>query len=110
MVLNLIENAVQAVAPGGIVEVKTEALAGKVRFMVKDNGCGIPPNERERIFDPFFTTKDPGQGMGLGLALCKRTVTDMGGSIDCKSRKDLGTEMVVELPTAGIGIGAVSEG
>ena len=110
MILNLVENAVQAVAPGGVVEVKTEALAGKVRFTVKDNGCGIPPNERERVFDPFFTTKDPGQGMGLGLALCKRTVTDMGGGIVLKSRKGAGTEMVVELPTAGVGIGAVTDG
>ena len=110
MILNLVENAVQAVAPGGTVEVKTLALAGKVRFTVKDNGCGIPPNERERIFDPFFTTKDPGQGMGLGLALCKRTVTDMGGFIECKSRKGIGTEMVVEMPTAGVGIGAVTDG
>ena len=109
MILNLVENAVQAVAPGGIVEVKTEATAGKVRFTVKDNGCGIPPNERERIFDPFFTTKDPGQGMGLGLALCKRTITDIGGSIECKSRKDLGTEMVVELPAAVAAISAVNE-
>lgn len=110
MVLNLVENAVQAVAPGGTVRVETDALVGKVRFTVKDNGCGIPPNERERVFDPFFTTKDPGQGMGLGLALCKRTIVDMGGSIDLKSRKGLGTEMVVELPTAGVGVSAVNDG
>jgi signal transduction histidine kinase len=110
MVLNLVENALQAVSPGGLVRVETVALAGKVRFTVKDNGYGIPPGLQDRIFDPFFTTKAPGQGMGLGLALCKRTVTDMGGTVNLKSRKNVGTEMIVELPTAEVGVNAVTNG
>jgi signal transduction histidine kinase len=108
MVLNLVENALQAVSPGGLVRVETVALAGKVRFTVKDNGYGIPSDLQDRIFDPFFTTKAPGQGMGLGLALCKRTVTDMGGTVNLKSRKNVGTEMTVELPTAEVGVNAVT--
>ena len=67
--------------------------------VVADDGCGISAEKRQQIFDPFFTTKDPGKGMGLGLALCKRTVTDLGGAIEVRSELGVGTQMLVELPT-----------
>ena len=102
MVLNLVENAVQAVEPGGRVCVSTSSTAGRASLSVKDDGCGIPPEHRERVFDLFFTTKDPGRGMGLGLALCQRTVADLGGSIGLRSEEGVGTEVIVELPTAGV--------
>ncbi len=98
MVLNIVENAVQAVDVGGIVEVGTSLKQGKVCLRVCDNGCGIPADQRERVFDPFFTTKTPGKGMGLGLALCKRTVIDLGGTIELKTNEGVGTEVYIELP------------
>ncbi|MCP4601580.1 MAG: response regulator [Proteobacteria bacterium] len=102
MVLNLVENAIHAVDPGGRVEVNTGLSSGKVRFAVSDNGCGIPADKQDQIFDPFFTTKDPGKGMGLGLALCKRTVTDLGGQIEILSKEGVGTQLNVELPAVGL--------
>jgi len=108
MVLNLVENAVQAVDAGGRVRVATAASSGRVTLSVEDDGCGIPAEHRERVFDLFFTTKDPGRGMGLGLALCQRTVADLGGSIEIRSEEGEGTEVIVELPMAGAG--AVREG
>ena len=103
VVLNLVENAVQAVDAGGRVRVATAASTGRATLSVRDDGCGIPAEHRERVFDLFFTTKDPGRGMGLGLALCQRTVTDLGGSIEIRSEEGEGTEVIVELPTAGAG-------
>ena len=100
MVINLVENAIQAVDTGGHVQVKTIFNSGRVCLSVQDDGCGISPEQREQIFDPFFTTKDPGKGMGLGLALCKRTVTDLGGAIEVRSELGVGTQMLVELPNA----------
>ncbi|MCP4600256.1 MAG: response regulator [Proteobacteria bacterium] len=103
MVLNLIENAIHAVEPGGLVEVNTSSAPGKVLLSVSDNGCGISADKQDRIFDPFFTTKDSGQGMGLGLSLCKRTITDLGGEIELRSQEGVGTQMLVELPSASFG-------
>ena len=63
---------------------------------VADNGRGIPAHEIDRIFDPFFTTKR--EGMGLGLSVCQRIVTDHGGTIVAESGVDQGTTFRVALP------------
>jgi signal transduction histidine kinase len=109
MILNLIENAVQAVSEGGRVSVQTSDLAGRASLVVKDDGCGIPADKKDHVFDLFFTTKDPGQGMGLGLALCKRTVTDMDGTIEIFSTEGEGTEVVVTLPSVKISTPSLSQ-
>jgi signal transduction histidine kinase len=98
MVLNMVENAIQAVDPGGWVKVSTAAMTGHVRLSIKDNGCGIPPSDQERIFDLFFTSKDPDKGIGLGLALCQRTIADVGGKVSVNSKVGQGTEFVIEIP------------
>ncbi|MCP4600084.1 MAG: response regulator [Proteobacteria bacterium] len=104
MVLNLVENAVFAVSSGGLIEIKTTLLSGKVHLVVSDNGSGIPVEKKEQVFDPFFTTKDPGQGMGLGLSLCKRTIVDLGGEIELRSEEGVGTQILVELPIADVSL------
>ncbi|MCP4602271.1 MAG: response regulator [Proteobacteria bacterium] len=104
MVINMVENAIDAVESGGLVEVKTASLSGKVQLEISDNGCGIPADKQEQVFDPFYTTKDPGKGMGLGLSLCKRTVDDLGGEIELRSEKGIGTRILVELPSARLSV------
>ena len=71
-----------------------------VRFTVADTGTGIPPEVRAKIFDPFFTTKDPGEGTGLGLALCYGIVQDMSGTMKVESTVNVGTRFTIELPLA----------
>ena len=63
--MNLIDNALDAVAGGGRVTVTAAEEDGRVAVRVVDNGAGIPPDKIGRIFDPFFTTKDVGKGTGL---------------------------------------------
>jgi len=100
VVINVFENAVHAVDPAGRVRIATRTHTGRVRITVEDDGDGIPAAELERVFDPFYTTRDPGEGMGLGLALSKRTLEDMGGTIQMRSREGRGTMVTIEVPTS----------
>jgi len=76
-----------------------------VQLSVTDNGCGIPPEAREKIFDPFFTTKFPGRG--LGLAAVQGIVRGLGGRIAVESTPGKGSTFEVLLPCT-IGAGAPS--
>jgi signal transduction histidine kinase len=82
----LVENAVDAAAPGGTVRVTAAGTDGSVVVEVVDDGPGIPDGIRGRIFDPFFTTKPVGQGTGLGLELVRRVVDQHRGEVDVDSR------------------------
>jgi PAS domain S-box-containing protein len=69
VVVNLVQNAVQACAQGGHVTIETGNTEGKVRLAVQDDGCGMKPEDAHRIFDPFFTTRLTNGGTGLGLSV-----------------------------------------
>ncbi|MEK7403264.1 MAG: ATP-binding protein [Gemmatimonadota bacterium] len=84
--MNLIDNAIDAVAKGGHVSVTAGQELGRVVVEVADDGAGIPPTVLGRIFDPFFTTKPVGQGTGLGLDIVRRLVQRHEGTIDVTSR------------------------
>jgi PAS domain S-box-containing protein len=85
VMLNLLQNAVEATAPGsgGTVVVRVRRQARRVAIEVEDDGPGLPSPDAP-IFDAFFSTKP--QGTGLGLAIAHRIVTDHGGDIDVTSR------------------------
>jgi signal transduction histidine kinase len=95
--LNLIDNALDAVAESGRIDVTAARNGGAVVVRVVDNGPGIPADIRGRIFDPFFTTKGVGQGAGLGLDIVRRLVQRHDGEIDVDSRPGR-TEFRVSLP------------
>ncbi len=95
---NLLINAIQATAPGGEVAIATEATADRVRVRVKDTGCGIAPDRIGAIFDDFVTTKR--RGLGLGLAISKKIVEQLGGQISVSSEVGKGTTFVLEFPRA----------
>lgn len=95
---NLLNNAVQAMPGGGVVQISARRDGDRVQVAVRDTGVGIPPESIERIFDPFYSTKD--QGTGLGLAQVLRIVEEHGGRIDVHSRPGEGSRFVVHLPCA----------
>jgi signal transduction histidine kinase len=93
---NLIINAIQATAPGGLIAVTTSRTPRGVQVRFYDTGCGIPPDRLQAIFDDFVTTKR--RGLGLGLAISKKIVEQLGGSVTVASEVGKGTTFVLEFP------------
>jgi signal transduction histidine kinase len=96
--MNLLNNAQQAINGAGTITVSTRQEGEWIRVAVRDDGCGIPAEVREKIFDPFFTTKEPGVGTGLGLSLSYGLISKLGGTIECHSEPGKGAEFVVRFP------------
>jgi signal transduction histidine kinase len=96
--LNLVQNALEAVPPGGRVRVSCRSEAGRVEVRVADDGPGIPAGVLGRLGEPFFTTR--ARGTGLGLYLSRQLVQGAGGSITIASRPGAGTIVTVDLPLA----------
>jgi signal transduction histidine kinase len=96
---NLIDNALDAAADSGRVEIRANVSGRQIVVRVIDNGAGIPAELRDRIFDPFFTTKPVGRGTGLGLDIARRLVRKHEGDIEVESEPGR-TEFRVLLPIA----------
>jgi signal transduction histidine kinase len=97
--LNLIVNAIDALAEGGTVTVATGAGEGDAWVRVHDDGPGIPDEIQHRIFEPFFTTKGT-EGTGLGLAMVYAFAERHGGSVSLDSGPGRGTSFSLRLPLA----------
>jgi two-component system sensor histidine kinase HupT/HoxJ len=101
---NLIENAIGAVTGrdhGRISIAAHRADAGRrIEVLVRDNGPGIPAQNREAIFEPFFTTNSRGAGLGLGLAIAREIAESMGGSLRLGDPSGEGAELILTLPAA----------
>jgi two-component system sensor histidine kinase AtoS len=97
VLLNVIVNAVQAIAGQGVIRIGTREWSGdRVCLRVNDNGCGIPAAYLDRIFDPFFSTKPT--GTGLGMAIAQRILMDHDGRIEVESTEEQGTTVLLILP------------
>jgi len=99
VILNLLQNGLDAAPAGGEVSVTTQPTAGGVRLCVANTGDPIPEDQMGDVFEPFFTTK-PG-GTGLGLAASQKIVQDHGGDISVTSSAEEGTRFTVTLPLDG---------
>lgn len=95
---SLLENGRQALGAQGTLRVSTRLEGGAICIAVADDGCGIAPELQSRVFDPFFTTRAVGQGMGLGLTVCRDIVRAHRGSIELHSTVGAGSTFTVHLP------------
>lgn len=96
--INLIDNSIDAVNGGGIIEINTSLYAnGKtVKIEVADNGSGVPDENKDKLFLPYFSTKK--KGTGLGLAIVNRIIADHDGIIRIEDNTPKGAKFVIELP------------
>jgi signal transduction histidine kinase len=109
VLVNLLNNAVQAMPGGGCLTVVTRLTEREIEGVsypmaaveVRDSGVGISAENLGRIFDPFFTTKEVGQGTGLGLSVSYSIVEKHNGRIEVESVPGKGSTFSVLLPTNG---------
>jgi signal transduction histidine kinase len=102
--MNIIRNAAQAMNFAGLLTIRTGEWNGCAFVEIEDSGPGIPDEIKARIFEPFFTTKKQGEGMGLGLDICKKIVEGIHGTITFESHpgKTVFTVMVPSAKPAAI--------
>jgi len=100
VLVNLVVNAIQAMAPGGHLAIASRSAAGRVELSVRDDGKGIAAEHLPQIFDPFFSTKGV-EGTGLGLSVSYGIVKNHRGDITVESRPGAGTTFTIGLPEGG---------
>lgn len=98
VLMNLLQNAAQAIPGKGDVWISIRVDDNKVRVAIKDNGAGIDERHMRCIFDPFFTTKAIGSGTGLGLSISYGIIQKHGGKLWAMSKIGEGSEFSFELP------------
>ena len=96
VLINLLNNALDAMPDGGELRVTAALREGKIAIQIVDTGNGIPADKLPLIFEPFFTSK--GHGTGLGLAISYNIISDHGGEIVVESKLGEGTTVLVLLP------------
>ncbi len=108
VIVNLIDNAAEAVEQSAVKQicVRTNFDPGRelIELVVEDTGPGIPPEAKERLFLPYFSTKR--RGMGLGLAIVSRIVSEHHGTVRVEENQPVGTRFVIELPLERAAVGA----
>jgi two-component system NtrC family sensor kinase len=110
VLVNLIENSVDAIQDGGRVTIRTRnGPAGMITIEVEDTGAGISPQHLPKLFTPFFTTKPIGKGTGLGLAIIYGIIKMHRGQISVNSEVNRGTTFIIQLPVCLQGVGSLSQ-
>ena len=96
---NLISNAIKFTEPEGQINISLRKEFNKIIFTIQDTGCGINEEIGQHIFDKFYQgdTSHSHEGNGLGLALVKKVIDIIGGTISVKSQKNKGTTFIVEI-------------
>ena len=97
VMINLLRNAIDATKSERNPKVDIILSAGETATLtVRDNGPGI--EDLDTLFEPFYTTKQPGDGVGLGLAISSGIVNDLGGRLTARNGSDGGAVFEMQLP------------
>lgn len=101
--MNILLNAIQAIAIEGVIRIKTMNIHDKKQIMIEiaDNGSGIEDKEKGKIFEPFYTTKP--HGTGLGLSIVNKVIDELGGFHEIESTVNEGTTVRLRIPYNGNG-------
>jgi len=96
--LNLLMNAHEVTAPGGMVRVELALTTDRAIVAIVDTGPGVPAELLERVFEPFFSTKE--RGSGLGLAICASIAQTHGARLKAANREAGGAVFTIDFPVA----------
>ena len=107
--LNLIQNSLDAMEQGGTLSIVTSVCEGQACLEVRDTGCGMTEEIRDRAFEPFFSTKGP-RGTGLGLSEVYGIMRRHRGGVDVESSPGAGTTVRLRFPLAASGEPPASRG
>jgi len=102
VIINLCNNAIDAMPQGGKIAITTKKLEKEVEITVSDTGTGISEEVKKHLFEPFFTTKEVGKGAGLGLSLVYEIVKKHNGSIEVESESNKSAAFKIKLPIKGL--------
>lgn len=108
---NLLGNALDAIysAGKGEILIRLAPDTDVNRLYFQDTGSGIPSEVLPHVFDEFFSSKASGYGTGMGLPFCKRVMTALGGTIQCRSKPGESTEVELAFPSVPLGESAISD-
>lgn len=101
ILLSVLANAIEAMPRGGPIAIGWRAAGGQLEMTLDDAGSGLSEQARHALFRPFFSTKSG--GLGIGLALARRTLDQWGGSIELQSRSGFGSRLTITLPLVAAG-------
>lgn len=101
VIANLVLNAMDAMAQGGTLTLRTRSKGERARIEISDTGTGLTPEEAARLFTPYYTTKQ--HGTGLGLAIAQSVISDHRGTIAVESTPGSGATFIIELPKRAVG-------
>jgi signal transduction histidine kinase len=96
--VNILNNAVQAIEDDGVVRVVTRPKGSVAEIEISDTGVGMSEEKLKSIFKPYFTTKQPGKGTGLGLSIAHSIIEMHSGNIKVKSEVGKGSTFSIDLP------------
>jgi signal transduction histidine kinase len=98
VLVNLLENAIEATSTGGTVSLSVAREAERLRFRVRDEGPGFPEHLRQNLFLPCKSTREGGSG--IGLAICKQIADHLGAKLELAESSPKGCTFVLELPVS----------
>ncbi len=103
IMMNVISNAVEAVQDNGLIIILAEENKFQNAYIItiRDNGCGIVDEEKEKIFESFYSTKAKKENAGLGLWIVKNEISKCGGKVYARNNSLDGVDIVIELPKEG---------
>lgn len=97
-IANVLQNAIDAMQRRGRIDVTATVTPTLLEIRVADRGPGVTPELRSRIFEPFYTTKEVGEGLGLGLSICREIMIGHGGTLELDETYRDGACFVLSLP------------
>ncbi|MFH1130810.1 MAG: ATP-binding protein [Pseudomonadota bacterium] len=98
VMLNLLNNASDAIKSAGWIGVKTRLTGENIQIDVEDSGCGMTSEQLQKVFFPFYTTKGVGKGTGLGLSISYGIIKAIGGQLEVNSQLNVGSTFTIFLP------------